>query len=133
MAISSDIALPLETTGAPVIEAAVKFKDGMGGLVVAIHVHHLVWVADSYFPTIAHVADTPHPSQKMIFIIEPFQNDFTLVDAVPTLRFLGNEIGFQFFSSPEEIAGAGNRDCFHERIEAGNFFKLRFKLQTPFF
>ena len=82
MEIAAHISLFFKTTGRAVVPASIKFVDGIGYLGNTIHEHHFSWCQDLHFSAVSYVADTPHPTQQMVLIIQPFQSNGTLVDVV---------------------------------------------------
>ena len=114
-----------KTFGASVPKAAVEFVDGLGDVVVPVHVIGFIPLEDHVFPTVTGVTDR-HVGFS-VEVCQPFQGcqgmGFALL--VPTTDGFRGQLSFgHVFGAVEEVAGRGDGDTALEGVEPTDLFEF---------
>ena len=114
-----------ETFGAPVPKAAVEFVDGLGDVVVPVHVVGFSTLEDHVFSTVTSVTDG-HVGFP-VEVRQPFQGrqgmGFALL--VPAADGFRGQLSFgHVFGAVEEVAGRGDGDTALEGVEPTDLFEF---------
>ena len=122
------------------VETPMKFVDGAGQRIVAIHKITVHEGPDKLLAPVTNMTNTIGTGslfgKEMFLIIQPLQSLERLVDlgASPSPeRFDGNGVGSQMVLAPIQIAGTGDGDAFGHGIETSLLFKFLLKSFTPRF
>ena len=114
-----------ETSGAPVPEAAVEFVDGLGDVVVPVHVIVFGALEDDVLSAVAGVTNV-HVGFPVL-VRQPFEGrqgmGFALL--VPTTDGFRGQLSFgHVFGAVEEVAGRGDGDTALEGVEPADLFEF---------
>ena len=121
----------------PVPETAMKFVNGIGLGIIAVHKVAVRHSRHTLLAPVSHMLNSVWTGilldKALFFKIQPLQSFDRLIDIgpAPSLeRFHGNGVFFEAVFSPVQVARTSNGDTFGKGVEVGVSFKFFFKLRN---